>query len=245
MLRIEKISKKVQSFSLSDISLKIEKGGYFVLLGPSGAGKSMLFDIIGGILKSDKGSIFLENTDITHSAVQKRQIGIVFQQDCLFPHMNVFQNIAYSLKVSGQLHTEIQNTVARIAAEMSIEKLLNRKPASLSGGERQRVSIARSLAHNPKCLLFDEPLTFLDVGLRDEIMTLLKKINNNGLTIMHITHDPMEAFALAKNMAVIENGKIIQSDIPENIYKNPQSEFLKTFIASMKNQKQNLPAWIK
>jgi len=245
MLNIDHISKKVHAFQLKDICLDIEDGEYVFLLGPSGAGKSMLFDIIAGIIRPDKGEIILDNINITQFPIQNRKIGIVFQEDTVFPHLNVYQNIAYSLNTNHTRRTDIRDTVLRLAAEMSIEKLLYRKPASLSGGEKQRVAIARSLAHHPKCLLFDEPLTFLDVELREEIMSLLREINKKGLTILHITHDPIEAFSLAGKIAVIENGEIVQFGSSENIYKNPESTFIKYFTGKIRNQKDSLPGWMK
>lgn len=245
MLKLLNINKKFPGFHLSDINLSISEGEYFVLLGPSGAGKSLLFEMIGGMVKPDAGKIFLRQDDITSYPIQKRGTGMVFQEDTVFPHLSVFGNIAYPMRCRRLPVSDIKFEVKRLADEMNIGRLLDRKPGTLSGGERQRVAIARTLAADPKCLLFDEPLTFLDVQLRDEILALLRKLNKEGLTILHITHDPAEAFSVAGKIAVIVNGMIIRTDTPENIYHNPESAFVSDFTDRIRNQKKNLPDWME
>ena len=230
MLSIRQISKKYNSFHLKDISLDIKQGEYFVLTGPSGAGKSVLFEIIAGIIKADKGAIFLQESKITNLAIQRRKIGLVFQDNTLFPHLTVRQNISYPLKIRKLTQSEITKRVIKLAEEMGIVKILNRRSSTLSGGEIQRVSIARALAGDAKCLLLDEPLSSLDIQLKEEIRILLKKLHKEGLTILHITHDHREAFQLAERMAVMVNGQIIQCDKPLEICKAPVSKFVADFI---------------
>jgi ABC-type sugar transport system ATPase subunit len=230
MLEIRQISKSYHGFQLKEINLDIRQGEYFVVTGPSGAGKSVLFEIIAGIIHADSGELFLKKSNITNSAVQKRKIGLVFQDNTLFPHLTVKQNIAYPLKVKKLNQSDISKRVAKLAEDMGIESILNRKPAKLSGGEIQRVSIARALAGKADCLLLDEPLSSLDVQSKDEIRLILKKIHQEGLTVLHITHDQREAFHLADRMAVMVNGEIIQCDQPLQICKAPKSKFVADFI---------------
>lgn len=226
MLSLAQISKDLGDFRLKDISLDVGKGEYFALLGPSGAGKSVLFEIIAGTLRQDSGSIFLEGKDLSNSPSQKREVGLVFQDNALFPHIPVWKNIAYPLKIQGFNTAAIRKKVTGLATEFSVSHLLERMPPTLSGGEQQRVAIARSMAHNPKCLLLDEPLSSLDVMLREDIRGLLKRINEEGLTILHITHDYREAFHLADKIAVIRDGSLLRADNRENILKQPGSRFV-------------------
>jgi ABC-type sugar transport system ATPase subunit len=230
MLSISKISKRYHGFHLNDINLDIRKGEYFVLTGPSGAGKSVLFEIIAGIIHADEGELFLKELNITKQAVQKRKIGLVFQDNTLFPHLTVKQNISYPLKVKNLNHTEISKRVTKLAGNMGIVKILDRRSDTLSGGEIQRVSIARALAGDTDCLLLDEPLSSLDIQSKEEIRVLLKEIHKEGLTILHITHDQREAFQLAERMAVMVNGQIIQCAHPMEICKAPASKFVADFI---------------
>ena len=162
MLELRNISKHFPDFSLKDISFTVEKGDYFILLGESGAGKSMLLETIAGLVQPDNGSLIFEGEDITFRKIQDRKIGLVFQDHAIFPHMTVSENIAYSLhgrKLSREIKKE---KIARVAEEVSISGLLNRRPSTLSGGELQRVALARTLIQEPKVLLLDEPLASLD-----------------------------------------------------------------------------------
>jgi len=230
MLSIQQISKRYNNFFLNEISIDIKQGEYFVLTGPSGAGKSVLFEIIAGIINADSGAIFLNEINITNLAVQKRKIGLVFQDNTLFPHLTVKQNIKYPLKIRNFDHFEISKRVTEIADDMGISAILDRRTDSLSGGEIQRVSIARALAGNAEYLLLDEPLSSLDIQSKEELRILLKSIHKQGLTILHITHDQREAFQLADRMAVMVNGQIIQCDKPLQICKAPVSKFVADFI---------------
>lgn len=230
MLLIKNLYKKYDDFYLQDINLHVNKGEYFVLLGPSGAGKTVLFETIAGLEKPNSGSITLNGKDITRQPIRRRDVGIVFQDGAVFPHMTVRKNLGYALKSKKISGLAVKQHVEKLAAEVGITSLLHRKPETLSGGELQRVAIARTLATQPKCLLLDEPLASLDFGLRQSIRDLLKGLHKKGLTILHITHDYHEAFYLAEKLAIIDNGKIVQTGTPSEIISNPGSRFVAGFI---------------
>lgn len=230
MLKLEKVNKKVGSFSLVNIDFTINKGDYFTLIGESGSGKSMLLEIITGLITPDSGNIFLNKKNILNTPPQKRNVGIVFQKPTLFPHLSVFENIAYPLKIKKHRNSEIKLKVQKLAEETEITHILKRNIDNLSGGEIQRVTIARTLATDPIILLLDEPLSFLDVQLKKGMLSLLRKLNQNGQTIIHVTHDYDETIALTNKIAIIEKGEIIQSGTPEDVFQNPKSTFVANFI---------------
>jgi len=230
MLRVLNISKKYDEFFLQEINLEIPKGAYFVLLGPSGAGKTILFETIAGLIDPNSGSILLDGRDITTLPISKRDVGIVFQDSAVFPHMTVRQNLSYALKSKKLTKKEINRIIEGLAKKVGISRLLHRKPNSLSGGELQRVAIARTLALKPKILLLDEPLVSLDVQLKQEIRDLLRKLHKNGQTILHITHDYREAFYLATKMAIMDKGKIIQQGTPAEVFSKPGNRFIASFM---------------
>ena len=230
MLEIRNISKKLGKFAISNASLKVEKGDYCVILGKSGSGKSLLLELIAGILSPDKGQILLQNRDITDSKTHNRKIGLVFQDWALFPHLSVQENIAYALKVQKVKPDTMRKKILQLSEEMEIEHLLERRPESLSGGEKQRVALARTMAAEPSILLLDEPLVSLDIQLRTGIMSLLRKIHNKGQTIIHVTHDYEEAIALGTRITVMNNGEIIQTGSPEEVFQHPKDEFVANFI---------------
>lgn len=229
MLHIKNISKTLGKFRLNDISFSVEEGEYFVALGFSGVGKTVLLETIAGIIMPDSGSILFNNMDITFEPINRRKIGIVFQDQTLFPHLNVFENIAYSLKnkLSG---AELKEKVKNEAEKVGIFDKLERMPETLSGGEYQRASLARTLITGTKLLLLDEPLSSLDAKAKIEMRALLRKLNREGITIIHVTHDYEEAVSLASRIAIIENGKLVQTDKPEEIFRHPKSEFVAKFI---------------
>ena len=229
MLKVKNISKKLDDFNIKDISFSVNKGDYFIILGVSGAGKSVILEMIAGLMQPNSGTIYLNNKNITNEKIQKRKLGLVFQDYAVFPHLSVKENISYPLKNRGLEKKEIQNRLNQLAEEMSISHLLNRKPTTLSGGELQRVALARTLALNPECLLLDEPLSSLDIQLKNDLRGLLRKINKKGQTIIHVTHDYEEAIFLANKVAVINNGKIVQTGSPEEVFKNPRTKFVANF----------------
>ncbi len=226
MLRVKNISKKFKDFKIDNLSFEVARGDYFALLGVSGAGKTMLFELIAGLTIPDSGEIFLDGKNITNEKIQKRKIGLVFQDYAIFPHLSVEENIAYSLRSKKLTSSEIRQQVAKLAREMSILHLLNRKPASLSGGELQRVALARTLALKPIILLLDEPLSSIDVQLKNELRSLLRNLNKKGQTIIHITHDYEEAISLANKIAIIHNGTIVQTGKTKDVFEHPASEFV-------------------
>ncbi len=229
MLELKDINIDLKSFKLENINLRVEEGEYFLLLGESGAGKSVLLEIIAGLIKPDNGTVFLEGVNITDIRIQKRKIGLVFQDYAIFPHMSVFENIAYSLHLLKLPKAEIKKSVHEIADILGILPLMKRNPKTLSGGELQRVALARTLILKPKCLLLDEPLSSLDTQLKRELRSLLRNINKSGQTIIHVTHHYEEAIALANKIGVLENGTITQIGTPEEIFTHPNSEFIANF----------------
>lgn len=226
MLVLKHISKKLGSFHLSDINMEIPEGTYYVLLGRSGSGKTQLLELIAGLNRSDSGEIWLDGEDITHKRLQKRRIGLVFQDYAIFPNMTVSGNISYSLHSDGIERSIVKERVARLAGELNISHLLGRSTHHLSGGELQRVALARTLITSPRLLLLDEPMASIDASLKDDIRRLLRRLNNQGLTIIHVTHDYREAVSLASRVGVIHNGKIIQEGLPDEVFRRPVNKFV-------------------
>jgi ABC-type sugar transport system ATPase subunit len=226
MLIINNISKKLGNFHLTDINLQIEDGTYYVLLGRSGAGKTQLLELITGLTRPDKGEIWLDGENITTKKLQKRGIGLVFQDYAIFPNMTVYRNISYSLDSAGTDKKVVKEKVARVAAELNISHLLERNTHHLSCGELQRVSLARTLITSPRLLLLDEPMASIDASLKDDIRRLLRRLNSRGLTIIHVTHDYREAVSLASKVGVIHNGRIIQEGNPDEVFRKPVNKFV-------------------
>lgn len=229
MLILNSINKHYGKFSLRDVSFEVNSGDYFIILGPSGAGKSVVLEIIAGLVRQESGQIILDGFNISSLSIQERKVGLVFQDLALFPHMSVRQNIAYPLKRQGFKSTLINRKVLELANAFSITHLLKRNPSTLSGGEQQRVALARTLATDPKVLLLDEPLSSLDVELKSEVRRILRNLNRNGQTIIHVTHDYEEAIALGNRIAVMNNGAIEQMGTPEEIFTKPASSFVASF----------------
>lgn len=229
MLEVKDISARLGSFELSKLSFHLQEGDYLTVLGLSGAGKTVLLEVIAGLVTARSGTIVLNGKNITHQSIQKRKVGLVYQDMALFPHLTVKKNIAYPLWGRGLSKEAINKQVEKLATLTRVPHLLNRQPATLSGGEAQRVALARILASDPELLLLDEPLASLDVKLRQELRELLRQINQQGKTIIHVTHDYMEAATLSKKIAIIENGKLLQWGNPDEVFRNPVSEFVARF----------------
>ena len=229
MLELRNISCSFPGFSLSEISFNVADGEYFILLGESGAGKSLLLEAIAGLNPVKSGKLILDGKDITFEKIQQRGIGIVFQDHAVFPHLSVKDNIVYPLKGKHLSKSEKDEIIAEITGILQISKLLNRRPATLSGGELQRVALARALVQKPKILLLDEPLSATDSKLRSELRALLRQINRMGQTIIHVTHDFDEAVSLADRIAIMNQGSIVQSGTPQEVFGNPVNGFVAHF----------------
>ena len=220
---------------INKFDIKINDGEFIVLVGPSGCGKSTLLRMISGLESVDIGEIYLDNKLINNLIPSKREIAMVFQSYALYPHMSVFENMAFGLKMEKISKSEIKQKVINAASTLQIEDLLERKPKQLSGGQRQRVAIGRAITRNPKVFLFDEPLSNLDAALRSEmrveISKLHKKMNSN---IIYVTHDQVEAMTLADRIVVLNKGNIEQYGTPNEIYSDPNNIFVAEFIGSPK-----------
>ena len=230
MLHVKNIHKNLGNFALRDVSFGVNEGDYFVLLGFSGAGKTLLLEILAGMERPDSGQLFWNGEDITQTRIQHRGFGLVYQSQALFPHLSVFNNIAYGLKGRGLRHTAMKERARALAEETGAETLLDRMPATLSGGEAQRVALARALAVEPRCLLLDEPLASLDIHARSRMRALLRRLNRRGYTVIHVTHDYEEAVSLASRVGIMENGRVVQTGPPETVFQHPASEFVARFI---------------
>jgi molybdopterin-binding protein len=229
MLELQNISCSFPGFSLSEISFSVADGEYFILLGESGAGKSLLLEAIAGLNSIKSGNMLLDGIDITNEKIQQRGIGLVFQDQAVFPHLSEKENIAYPLKGKHLSKSEKDEIIGEITGVLQISKLLNRRPATLSGGELQRVALARALVQKPKILLLDEPLSATDSKLRSELRALLRQINRMGQTIIHVTHDFDEAVSLADRIAIMNQGSIVQTGTPQEVFGNPVNGFVAHF----------------
>ena len=229
MLELFNIKKRLGDFLLEIPSYCLEEGEYFVFAGPSGAGKSQLLELIAGLSFPDEGKIIFDGIDITSLPTQKRKIGMVFQDMALFPHLTVKQNISFPMRAKKKEPIYVKNEIMKLAHAMSIEKLLDHYPHQLSGGEARRVALARTLASQPRLLLLDEPLSEVDTSLKVALRRLLRTINQQGVTIIHVSHDYEDALTLASKMAIINDGKIIQVGQPSEIFLKPASPFVAQF----------------
>ena len=229
-VKLESIQKTFQNFNL-DINLNIEEGKLVTLLGPSGCGKTTTIQLISGILSPDKGKIFINNKDVTTLPVWLRNIGIVFQDYALFPHLNVFENISYGLKARKMNKNLIHNKVNEMLDLVHLIGYGKRSIESLSGGEKQRVALARALAPSPELLLLDEPLSALDAKLRTilrrEIRSIQKKL---GITTIYVTHDQDEALSISDSIILLNSGRIEQQGTPWEIYNKPGTHFSADFL---------------
>ena len=219
--------------ALKNINLDVRKGEFFSLLGPSGCGKSTLLRVIAGLEDATKGSVFINGADVTGMPPAKRQIAMVFQSYALYPHLNVRQNIAFSLTVAHAPKHTIEQRVTAAARTLQLESLLDRRPGQLSGGQRQRVAIGRALVRDPEVFLFDEPLSNLDAMLRVQMRLELGKLHNDlGATMIYVTHDQVEAMTLSDQIAVLDRGVIAQIGAPLELFHRPANKFVASFIGS-------------
>ena len=231
-LIIENISKAYNNIEvLRHVSFTVSGGEFFSILGSSGCGKSTLLKILIGLLDADEGKIFKDGVDITDFEPARRGMGIVFQNYALFDNMSVFRNVAYAL----QFHGVDKDTAARKANKMleivGLKNFASKMPAELSGGQQQRVAIARALSLNPDIILFDEPLSALDASMRLDIRRELKNIQRTlGTTMIYVTHDQEEAFALSDRVMIMERGVVSQIGTPEEIITAPANDYIQTFV---------------
>jgi putrescine transport system ATP-binding protein len=234
-LRIDKLTKRFDDVAAVDaVSIDIVKGEIFALLGPSGCGKSTLLRMLAGFEKPTEGSIVLEGTDISRLPPYVRPINMMFQSYALFPHMTVWENVAFGLKRQGVAKAQISSRVDAMLTLVQLKPYAKRKPHQLSGGQQQRVALARSLALEPKLLLLDEPLGALDRKLREQTQFELKNIIKRvGVTCVMVTHDQEEAMTMADRIAVMSSGTFLQVGQPNDIYETPADRFVADFIGNV------------
>ena len=219
--------------AVNETSLNIEKGEFVVFVGPSGCGKSTLLRMIAGLEDITAGEIVLDENTINNVDPSERDVAMVFQNYALYPHMTVYNNMAYGLKNRGISKQEIEDKVNEVAKLLEIDQYLSRKPSMLSGGQRQRVAMGRAIVRNPKIFLFDEPLSNLDAKLRNQMRLEIKKLQRQmGVTSIFVTHDQTEAMTLGDRIVVINNGIVEQVGTPKDIYSKPNTKFVAEFIGS-------------
>jgi spermidine/putrescine transport system ATP-binding protein len=220
--------------AVDDVSLEIGESEFFSLLGPSGCGKTTTLRMVAGFELPDAGRIVLQGNDVTNVPANRRPVNMVFQQYALFPHMSVYDNVAFGLKVKHVPKAEHRKRVDEILRVVSLEGLDRRRARQLSGGQQQRVALARALVNRPAALLLDEPLGALDVKLRKQMQLELKRIQHDlGTTFVYVTHDQEEALAMSDRIAVMNGGRVEQTGSPREIYERPQTPFVADFIGSL------------
>ncbi|WP_395718985.1 ABC transporter ATP-binding protein [Prosthecobacter sp.] len=231
-LVIDRVSKSFGSLcAVDDVTLSVGKGEAYSLLGPSGCGKTTLLRMIAGFERPDSGRILVGGQDITALPPEQRPVNTVFQNYALFPHLNVWENVAFGLRMSRRPREEIRGGVDRMLELVRLSEHARKRPAQLSGGQKQRVAIARALVNRPQVLLLDEPLAALDLKLRQHMLMELNTIHEQvGTTFIYVTHDQGEAMSLSDRIAVMNAGRVEQVDSPENLYETPRSSFVATFI---------------
>ena len=231
MIEIAHLYCRFGEFALRDISLRIGKGEYWVILGPSGCGKSVLLQTIAGFFSPEQGQILVEGRDVTRAPPERRRMGLVFQQAALFPHKSVWENIAYGLRARKVLAGEVERTLADLVERLGLKTILARPVPTLSGGEAQRVAVARALAIRPDLLLLDEPMSALDHNTRLELQVELARVHKAlGLTTLHVTHSREEAAALGDHLAIMLAGRIVQRGSCAEVLGRPRCPFVARFL---------------
>jgi ABC-type sugar transport system ATPase subunit len=233
-LKLEKVVKRYGAATVvHGVSLAAEKGEFVVFVGPSGCGKSTLLRMIAGLEDISSGDVSIDGRVVTGVAPADREVSMVFQSYALYPHMSVFENIAFGLKMAKMPNDQIKARVDEAARILQIEPLLARKPRQLSGGQRQRVAIGRAIVRHPKLFLFDEPLSNLDAELRTQMRVEIAKLHRDlGVTMVYVTHDQVEAMTLADRIVVLRGGLIEQIGSPSELYDEPANRFVAGFIGS-------------
>jgi spermidine/putrescine transport system ATP-binding protein len=233
-VRLERVTKRFGGVvAVDDLSLDIAEGEFFSMLGPSGCGKTTTLRMIGGFEDPTLGTVYLGGRDVTDLPPYRRDVNTVFQSYALFPHLNVFENVAFGLRRRKVAKDEVGSRVRDIMRLVDLEGFEERKPAQMSGGQQQRVALARALVNHPKVLLLDEPLGALDLKLRKQMQLELKRIQQEvGITFVYVTHDQEEAMTMSNRLAVMRLGRIEQLGEPEDVYESPATEFVASFLGA-------------
>jgi spermidine/putrescine transport system ATP-binding protein len=231
-IRLERVTKRFDEVvAVDDVSLAIEPGNFFALLGPSGCGKTTTLRMIGGFEEPTAGTVHLGEREVTGLPPYKRDVNTVFQSYALFPHLSIFENVAFGLRRRGHKGLDVKRRVGEILELVDLGGLEKRKPRQLSGGQQQRVALARALVNSPRVLLLDEPLGALDLKLRKQMQLELKRIQHDvGITFVHVTHDQEEAMTMADRIAVMNEGRIEQLGTPAELYEGPRTSFVARFL---------------
>lgn len=232
MVRVAGLSKRYGSVvALESVDLSIEKGEFVTLLGPSGSGKTTLLNLIAGLLEPTGGSIWIGGVDATDIPPNRRGLGMVFQNYALMPHMTIFENIAFPLRVRKRPRAEIERKVGEVLDLVQLPGIAQRKPRELSGGQQQRISLARALVYNPAMILMDEPLGALDKKLREQMQLELKRLHTElRITVLYVTHDQQEALTMSDRIVMMNVGRVEQIGTPNDLYFNPRSVFAADFL---------------
>ncbi len=233
-VRLERVTKDFgEMVAVDDLSIDIAEGEFFSMLGPSGCGKTTTLRMIGGFEEPSRGTIYLGGRDVTDLPPYKRDVNTVFQSYALFPHLNVFENVAFGLRRKRVGNDQVDTRVGDALRLVDLEGFEKRKPSQMSGGQQQRVALARALVNHPKVLLLDEPLGALDLKLRKQMQLELKRIQQEvGITFIYVTHDQEEAMTMSDRLAVMRLGKIEQIGAPEDVYESPQTQFVAAFLGA-------------
>jgi spermidine/putrescine transport system ATP-binding protein len=231
-VRLDRVTKRFDDVvAVDDLSLEIERGSFFALLGPSGCGKTTTLRMIGGFEEPTAGAIFLGDREVSGTPPYKRDVNTVFQSYALFPHLTIFENVAFGLRRKGARGGELRGKVEEMLDLVQLHGYGKRKPRQLSGGQQQRVALARALVNSPRVLLLDEPLGALDLKLRKEMQLFIKGLQHDvGITFIHVTHDQEEAMTMADRIAVMNRGRIEQLGAPDELYERPTTPFVAGFL---------------
>lgn len=233
-VRLSNVDKNFGAITaLKNLSFNVERGKFFALFGPSSVGKTTTLRAIAGLEKIDDGSIEIDGQNLTHAPIRGRGVAMVFQSFALYPHLTVAQNFSYPLKEAGLSATDIKKRVSETVDMLSLSHRTDNKPSTLSGGEQQRVALGRALIQRPNILLLDEPLTNLDAKLRHDMRAELKRLHRQfGMTIIYATPDELEALSMGEDIAVMENGRVVQQGTPDELYENPRNLYVASKIGS-------------
>jgi spermidine/putrescine transport system ATP-binding protein len=231
-VRLDRVTKKFDDVvAVDDLSLEIPRGSFFALLGPSGCGKTTTLRMIGGFEQPTAGAIYLGESEVSGTPPYKRDVNTVFQSYALFPHLSIFENVAFGLRRKGGRGDNLRRQVERMLELVQLGGYGKRKPRQLSGGQQQRVALARALVNSPRVLLLDEPLGALDLKLRKEMQLFIKALQHDlGITFIHVTHDQEEAMTMADRIAVMNEGRIEQLGAPNELYELPRTQFVAGFL---------------